>query len=149
MKTLLFSVSALLLLSCGTKKISGDGTGQTIEMKPEKKLEATLGKAEMNSHPVTISNAVIEGNKLILNVSYPGGCQEHFFKLVGSEMVAKSMPPQRGVRLVHTGEQDLCKALILKKLEFDISNLAYKKERGDVIMLNLEGWNEPLKYTFE
>lgn len=149
MKTVLFSMSILLLFSCGTKKISGDGAGQTIEMKTEKKLVATIGKSAMNNNPFRITNAVIEGNKLIVDVSYSGGCEEHFFELVGDEAISKSLPPQRTIRLVHTGKQDLCKAMIMRTLEFDIKNLAYQQKAGSEIILKLEGWDQQLMYTFE
>jgi hypothetical protein len=149
MKTILLSISMLLLLACGTKKIAGDGTGQTIEMKTEKRLTATIGKSEMSTNQTTITNASISGNKLMLSISYSGGCKEHSFSLVGDEAISKSLPPQRAVRLIHSGEKDLCKAMILKDLEFDIKNLAYKQEKGSEIILNIEGWKEPLKYTFE
>lgn len=149
MKTVLFSLTLLAVLACGTKKIAGDGTGQTIEQKPDKKLTAVIGKAEMSTHKTTITSAEIKGNKLILNISYSGGCKEHSFSLVGSESIAKSMPPIRSVQLVHTGEEDLCKAMLMKTLEFDIRNLAYKQEPGSEIFLKIDGWDEQLKYTFE
>jgi len=149
MKTILFSLSLLALLSCGTKKIAGDGTGQTIEMKTEKKLIATIGKAETNTNPFKITGASIDGNKLIVSISYSGGCKEHTFNLVGSEAISKSLPPLRSIQLIHTGEQDLCKAMIMKTLEFDIKNLAYKQEAGSEIVLNLDGWEEPLRYVFK
>lgn len=140
---------ALLLLSgCGTKKIAGDGTGQTIEMKPDRKGIATLGKSQVSTNKTMLSNVEIAGNKLIVTVSYSGGCKEHQFDLVGDEAISKSLPPQRSIRIVHTGEPDLCKAMLIKTLEFDISNLAYKKEKGSEIMLNLEGWDTPLKYVY-
>lgn len=149
MKTILFSLTLLTVFACGTKKVTGDGTGQTIEQKPDKKLTAIIGKAEMSTHKTTITNAEIKGNKLIVSVSYSGGCKEHSFQLVGSESIAKSMPPIRSVQLVHTGEEDLCKAMIMKNLEFDIRGLAYKQEAGSEIYLKLDGWDQQLKYTFE
>ena len=149
MKTVLFSLTLLAAFACGTKKITGDGSGQTIEQKPDKNLTAVIGKAEMSTHKTTITHAEIKGNKLLISVSYSGGCKEHTFKLVGSESIAKSMPPIRSVQLVHTCEEDLCKAMIMKDLEFDIRNLAYKQEAGSEIFLKLDGWDEQLKYTFE
>jgi hypothetical protein len=150
MKTILFSVSVLALMSCcGTKKIAGDGTGQTLEMRTEKRLSASIGKVPAEGHATTIRDAKIDGNKLILDVSYGGGCQEHHFDLVGNEAISKSLPPIRSIHLVHTGEKDMCKALIMKTLEFDISGLAYKQEKGSEIILKLEGWDGELRYVYE
>lgn len=150
MKTILLSISVLALMSCcGTKKIAGDGTGQTIEMKTEKRLAASVGKIQMGGHATTIRNAKIDGNKLILDISYSGGCQEHHFDLIGNEAISKSLPPIRTIHLVHTGEQDLCKAMIMKTLEFDIRGLAYQQEKGSEIVLKLEGWDGELRYVYE
>jgi hypothetical protein len=149
MKMLLFSAGFLLLLSgCGTKKISGDGSGQVIQMKADKGT-AKLGKAEMDTQPVKITGATIEDNTLVVSVSYSGGCQDHHFDLVGDEAISKSLPPQRSIRLVHSGERDRCKALILKTLEFDIKDLAYQQESGSEIVLRLEGWDTDLKYVYK
>jgi hypothetical protein len=147
MKTFLFSAGIVLLLGCGTKKIHGDGAGQIIQMKADKGT-ATLGKAPMDTQPVKITGATIDGNTLVVSVSYSGGCQEHQFDLVGSEAISKSLPPQRSVRLVHSGERDLCKALILRTLKFDIKELAYEQEAGSTIILHLEGWDTDLKYIY-
>lgn len=149
MKTILLSMSVLMLLACGTKKIAGDGTGQTIEMKTEKRLTATVGKSQMSTNQTKITSASIKGNKLMLSISYSGGCKEHSFSLVGDEAISKSLPPHRTVHLIHSGEQDLCKAMIMKDLVFDIKNLAYKQEKGSEIFLKIDGWEEELKYTFE
>jgi len=150
MKTLFISLSILLFAGCGTKKISGDGTGQTIEMKAAKNLKATTGKVPVSTSPVTITSARIEGNTMIIGVSYPGGCGEHDFSLIGSESIAKSLPPIRSVNLVHTTETpDNCKAMIMKTLEFDISDLAYKQEKGSEIILTLDGWDGKLGYIYE
>ncbi|HLP56423.1 MAG TPA: hypothetical protein VK151_15410 [Fluviicola sp.] len=149
MKTILLSMTVLMLFACGTKKISGDGTGQTIKMKTEKELKASIGKSEMNSNATKITGVSINGNKMTLSISYYGGCKDHLFDLVGDQAISKSLPPQRTVRLVHTGEPDHCKAMLMKDLVFDISELAYKQEKGSEIILNIEGWKDPVKYTFE
>jgi len=149
MKTVLFSLSICLLFGCGTRKISGDGTGQTIEMKAAKKTSASLGKSQVSTNTTVIRDVRIDGNALSIDVSYSGGCEDHFFELVGNEAISKSLPPLRSVRLVHTGTQDLCKAMILKTLEFDLSALAYKQEAGSEIILNLEGWDQQIRYVFK
>ncbi len=97
MKSIVILLAVGLFFSCGTKKIAGDGTGQS---------------------------------------------------LVGSEMISKSLPPIRAVKLIHNAREDKCKALIMKTLTFDISNLAYKQEVGSEIFLKLDGVADNLKYTF-
>lgn len=148
MKLLAIACSITLLFSCGNKKLVGDGEGQQLK---NTKVEdvGTLGEFPQESTPITIEKAEIVGNELILDVSYGGGCQEHEFKLIGSEMISKSLPPIRTIKLIHNGNNDLCKALIMQTLKYDISAFAYKQEKGSEIMLRLDGVKEPLRYIFQ
>lgn len=152
MKTLIIAVSVLALAACGTARIKGDGTGQTIETKKMEKIQpAELGYSKLAADSLqttTILSASITGNTLTLQVQYGGGCEDHFFRLEGSEIISKSLPPIRPIRLVHTGKKDLCKALIIKTLQFDLSTIAYQKEDGNQIRLTLEGYEEELMYTY-
>lgn len=149
MKTIIITAIVLFAgFGCGTKKMSENGEGQNLEVKTEE-LKATLGEIPENSDPVKIKSATISGNIMTLEVTYSGGCKDHEFQLIGREMISKSLPPIRSVKLVHTGNEDMCDALIMKTLKFDIRELAYKKEAGSEIMLKLSDLDESLKYTFE
>ena len=112
-------------------------------------LKATLGKIPEHSDALTIESATIKGNILTIEVTYGGGCQEHEFQLIGSEMIAKSMPPIRSIKLIHKANQDNCRAIVSQTLKFDIRKLAYKQEAGSEIYLNLDAYNERLVYVFE
>ena len=137
-----------ILFGCANKAIKGNGDGQTIKKAPMN-LKATLGKSKETSDPLTIQKATVKGNNLILEVSYSGGCKDHAFELSGNEMISKSLPPIRSVRLIHKSNGDGCEALLTQTLHFDISELAYKKEAGSEIMLNIEGVDGNVRYTFE
>jgi hypothetical protein len=50
--------------------------------------------------------------------------------------------------LLRKGSVDNCKALIKRELKFDISELAYKKEAGNEIMLTIDGYEGKLSYKF-
>jgi hypothetical protein len=112
-------------------------------------LIATIGEFPTSSEPIAIDSIQIIGNKMLINVTYKGGCGNHNFKLIGSQQIAKSIPPIRNIKLFHTIENDNCKRLITRVLHFDISELAYKKENGNEIYLTIDGYKEKLKYTFE
>lgn len=143
MKILLISLSILALAACGSKKIQGDGTGQTItEKKPIPAIPATLGYSKHpmeEMQPFTIQSAVLANDILTVTVQYNGGCEEHTFSLEGNEQISKSLPPIRTMRLVSSGKKDLCKALIVKTLQFNVSPLAYNSAAGSEITLNLDG----------
>lgn len=120
-----------------TSAITTENTMKTI---------GTLSNDTTLSDPFEIQEATITGNKLLLKISYAGGCQEHSFQLVGAPQISKSLPPIRSIRLIHDGNQDACKAKIIKDIEIDISELCYKNETNSSIYLQLQGWKENLLY---
>ena len=105
-------------------------------------------KKERTSDAFKILDAKISKNQLLLNVSYSGGCEKHSFKIIGDLLLSKSLPPIRSVKLIHYGNNDACKKLIIENLVIDISDLAYKKEDGSEIYLSLDGWGERITYVF-
>jgi hypothetical protein len=111
---------------------------------------AILGDNNQNSISTTINNVVLKDNTLEISINYIGGCAKHEFELVGSEMIAKSLPPIRSINLIHkTIDEESCKRIMYDTLYFDITNLAYQKTSGSVIKLNLAGWKEQIVYTFK
>jgi len=142
--TILFFV--MMLFACknhreiqkNTSAITTENTMKTI---------GTLSNDTTLSDPFEIQEATITGNKLLLKISYAGGCQEHSFQLIGANQISKSLPPIRSIRLIHDGNQDACKAKIIKDIEIDISELCYKNETNSSIYLQLQGWKENLPYT--
>lgn len=121
---------AIGLLSCGNSKKS------TEQMEKEAKiLTATIGKTEQKSADFTINKISISDNIMTINLSFSGGCKEHDFQLIGSEMVMKSYPAKRPVVLLHHSNGDECEKLITKEIQFDISNLAIAKKNGEKIYL--------------
>ena len=133
--------------------MKGNGEGQTIESKKMEKLQpAVLAARRAPSDTLqstTIDTAYIDGNTMWIKVSYSGGCEEHHFDLEGNTSISKSLPPIRTVALIHSGKKDNCKAMIIKTLQFDISELAYQKEEGSQIKLILEGYKPQLMYTYK
>ena len=156
MRFLTFLTVGILLFACGTKKNSTkskqkDTIVSVIEPDLEiMKIKATIGKFAKESDPIISINSVeIVGNTLVLDVSYGGGCKEHQFEVIGSEMIAKSMPPIRAIQLVHHANGDNCRAIVRNRLEINIEDLAYQQKKGDEIYLTIEGWEERILYTFK
>ncbi|MBK7129669.1 MAG: hypothetical protein IPM74_05800 [Crocinitomicaceae bacterium] len=100
--------------------------------------------AYAESADFSIMAVSIEGNVMSISVEYSGGCEKHSWELVGSESIQKSLPPKRGVRLIHQNNGDSCRSIVEENLKFDISVLAYE---GGEIILNLQGWANALSYT--
>lgn len=112
-------------------------------------ITATIGEINSPSDLLNISAVRVSGNKLFIDINYSGGCEKHEFEVIGSSMIAKSLPPIRAIQLVHKANNDACKKLIEQTIEVDISALAYKQEAGSTIFLTLDGWKDRIEYTFE
>ncbi len=138
-----------VLMACALRKITPENSeGKTVKAK-QLELVGELSQIPKDNNMTTITAAKIEGNFLVLDVRYSGGCQEHTFRLVGNTMISKSLPPRRGIDLIHeTPSPDNCKAMIMRQIKIEISQFAYKQEVGSEIFLDLAGWKGELKYAF-
>lgn len=142
---LFFTISlAFFILGCKSSKEMSD---QPINTNVQ--VTAVLGETKISSDQISITSIKIEGNKMLIDVSYSGGCENHEFQVIGSTMISKSLPPIRAFQLIHNANGDKCKKLVMQTLEVDIKALAYKQEAGSKIFLSLEGWKEKIEYTFE
>lgn len=144
-----FILASLLMCSftCSCSSIKERNKAATIEEKTIVYQKAIIGEAPEENPNTEILNATIDGDVLTLKVNYSGGCEEQLFDLVGSSIVMKSFPPQREVTLVRNARGDACRELITKELTFDVSELAYLRQKGELIILHLKGFGE-LSYYF-
>jgi hypothetical protein len=113
------------------------------------RITASVGRIEQASDSFSISNVLIKENKLFIDVTYAGGCEDHQFQLIGSSILTKSLPPIRSIQLVHNANGDNCKMNLTKRIEVDIKELSYKKEVDSKILFNLNGWKTQIIYTYE
>ncbi|MFX0087899.1 MAG: hypothetical protein ACFFAU_19765 [Candidatus Hodarchaeota archaeon] len=102
---------------------------------------------------VTFRNISLSGDKLILKISYSGGCQEHEFTLIGADVFMESHPVQTEIVLSHNANNDLCEALLMDILVFDLSPLktAYQQDYSNssgTIRIHLEGADSEIIYQF-
>jgi hypothetical protein len=95
--------------------------------------------------PLTINRLEIEDNCLKINFS-SGGCSGSSWKikLIDSEAILKSNPPQRNLRL-SLKDEELCEAWITKELSFDLSKLQLD---GDKVILNITNAGESILYKY-
>lgn len=151
MKTILIVCLAFIAFGCkSTKNVAINDTPIETEQKNETiSISASIGRIDQASDPISISDVRVKGNKMLIDVSYSGGCEKHQFQLIGSTMISKSMPPIRAIQLVHTANGDKCKMNVFKTLEVDLKELSHKQEAGSKIYLTLGGWNQQIEYTYE
>lgn len=91
-----------------------------------------------------LNAAAIAADTLTLNLSYSGGCRQHEFTLVASEVFLESFPVQLRVSVAHDANGDSCEAWLTRDYEFDLSLLRdrYRQAYGDGpgrIVLLLDG----------
>ena len=153
MKAIAFLFIGLLVFSCGTKnnEVKSTDTTETMDQtKPEAniKIKAHMGMFDPSS-AFEIKSIKVKENTMFVDITYVGGCGVHEFDMVGNLAIMKSMPPQRMVKIIHTAKSELCKSIVSKTLEIDITDMANDKTPGSVIYLILEGWEERIEFTFE
>jgi hypothetical protein len=69
---------------------------------------------------VTIDFYSIQGDKLVLDLSYGGGCENHDFAVCYEPGFRESDPVQGTLRLLHDAHDDACKAIKSANLAFDL-----------------------------
>ena len=97
-----------------------------------------------------LQQARMEGDTLILDIRFGGGCTTHEFLLVGNNVRLKSDPPQTNVVLAHDANGDACEALLSRSLRADVSPLrdAYRRNGSQhgTIILNVAGASVPYRF---
>lgn len=93
------------------------------------------------------------GDILDVSVRYGGGCRTHEFALLVTPVFLESYPVQMRGSLAHNANGDPCRALIGHALRLDLTPLRrlYAESYGrssDTIMLHIEGWPDPVRYSF-
>lgn len=141
----------LALFSCASYK--SPCTPFKEENNSNKATIQTLTKTDQVEATFNILSVNISENQLIIVIATDPSSHASDFILQGDAVISKSLPPIRTVRLSNVGEKQNERTDQLKwkniTLSFDISDLAYKKETGSQIYLQLEGANERILYTFK
>jgi len=81
-------------------------------------LTGDLGAVEKD--PFKVVSSSIEGDVLLLTLSYGGGCEDHEFEFFSEGPVMESFPPGAMIRVFHDSHNDLCRALIRQTFEIDL-----------------------------
>ncbi|MDO5976580.1 hypothetical protein [Flavivirga jejuensis] len=139
-RILILTLIGLANLNCSNDDDNGNQNNRDFE---------TVISAEQYenaaSDQLTINNLEIENNCLKINFS-SGGCDGNSWeiKLIDSEDILESNPPQRNLRLSLKNEE-ACLALITEELTFDISNLQID---GNQVLLNITNSDENILYEY-
>jgi len=83
---------------------------------------------------ISVGNAGLKEDKLLLDTHYSGGCATHFFQLNWNGDIIKSNPPQIVLDLSHDANGDTCKSLVTERLQFDLSTILESPEIYTIIV---------------
>jgi hypothetical protein len=103
----------------------GDGKADTGRLV----VPVTLGECQGEAtDPYQLSAGRISGNRLLVDVSYGGGCAEHTFKVCWNGTFLESLPVQTALALHHDAHGDACESFGVRPLSIDLTTLgsAYK-----------------------
>ena len=109
-------------------------------------VRGELGDINTRTDAYQITSAKVEGKILYLTVTFSGGCAEHKFRCIGSEALAKSNPPRRSIKLIHDAKGDSCEEFVTRNIEIDIIPFAASAAGPSEVILDLEGYSEPLNF---
>lgn len=102
---------------------------------------------------LAIESATVFGDTLRLTLRYGGGCRPHRIGLLLGNAFMESHPVQVHARLAHDAAGDMCKALLTRTQDFDLTPLKrrYRASYGagaGVVVLNLARYPGSVRYTF-
>ncbi len=136
----------LILISIGITILSC--SNDDIENSNNCDFETIISAEQYGNAPsdqLSINSIEINGNCLKINFSSSGCSGDTWeLKLIDSEAILKSNPPQRVLRLSLKNEE-ACLAYITKELTFDISNLQVD---GKKVQLNITNSEDNILYKY-
>ena len=97
----------------------------------------------LKNDPVTINTVKVEGDLLIVNLSYGGGCKEHIVDLARLHPWCGTPPlPPPSLQIRHNANNDACEAWITETLQFDISRLRESGESPITLSFSAAGYGD-------
>ena len=94
----------------------------------------------------SLIDAIIDGDCITISFSSSGCSGETWnLKLIDSEAVIESFPPQRNLKVVLENDE-ACLAVFTQQRAFDITSL--RIEGANEVILNIEGLEQSLRYSY-
>lgn len=134
-----FLVCFTVFVSCKTVQT----TTSLEDHSEETRVEETQ---ELTNSPFSFIEVAIEGDTLIAQVQYSGGCGNHQFKIEKNGFLMKSLPPKQPILITHRSDKDPCRALIREELKFYIGD--FKGTPNGTTVLLLENWPQQIIYSY-
>ncbi len=149
-------------MACCKNKSTTSAANADNNTAPKEEMNADDSKGDLGVVPVVVDPSYrprvtdgfklesiqCDGDVLLVNIQYSGGCKDHSFELITNGIYLKSMPPQLMLTLEHQNNGDVCRELINKTLAFNVSGIQYKGSNELWLKVNGEKGKEVL-YTYK
>ena len=168
-----FALCLIVLIATGCDQGSDAVTEEPVTVTPDDviKQPKLMGEVVINDAGVAVEEwgrdryeietrdddaPAIRDNTLTITMSYSGGCEDHEFTLVASDVFMESYPVQLEVSVAHDAHGDRCRAYLTETYGFDLTPIktlyqdAYQEDAGTIVLrLQDAPENAPdLIYTF-
>ena len=142
----LFLIAVLLSANISCKKEKSDPKSQNsssiiLKESASEYSAALLDPLSVNSDPFTLDSIIVQGDKVEVTVSYPGGCTQHSFEIIWNETVTNSNPPGIDLAVIHDANGDSCEAYITEVLTFNLDDLIDSTLAEAVSVSAISGYN--------
>ena len=132
-------ISLLTLNSCSDDIVNTEIPDDAL-IRPILFLSGTSNFNTINTDEISIQNVQIVNDVLIIDATYPGGCDIHSTALFSRTGFLETSPVQLYMKLIHHSYTDTCSKIISEKFYFDLKsvatlyNLAYRDDSGNVLL---------------
>ena len=93
-----------------------------------------------------IGDLSIDGDTLIIGVSYSGGCEAHEWQICWDGTTQDIVPPEVSLHIGHNNNGDSCEAIRTETIEFDISPLQVPNPNVESLTVYVGG--QALSYAY-
>lgn len=146
MKLLQFLICPIFFLFFSCDK--GENELESTLISSGEQIVVVVNEEQFENAPsdhITILETDIEGDFLRIKFGASGCSGETWkVKLIGSQAINYSLPPQRQIRL-SLENKELCEAYFTKEVTFNISAF---QTGGDVILLNFINSDTQIRYNY-
>ena len=141
MNKLIYLISlSFLIIGCKAKQttiIETDQSKENTELTVDEPRDTTSLLEIITQQPHSsqdtgdayqVISAMIDNDVLWLEVSYGGGCKEHFFKMYYSNEIqeGKNGHHTATATLWHNGNNDVCRSIVSQKIRFNLEPIKSK-----------------------
>lgn len=143
----LLFIAILALPSCifHKKAAVNEVLTDALSMKLMEPLNTELPYREISSDPFHIEEVKVVGDKLMVVVSYGGGCGTVNWQVFYNNLVRKSFPPQTDL-LLTLKDDDHCRAIVMDTLHIGLGQFE-SMARGGSVVLRLLPSEERITYA--